>query len=137
MKLTKLNNDKFINVNLNKYKIDWLGKSPSNSQKLVKQFLYPFWKTHFCCEEYRIPGSLLRIDLINFTRKIAIEVDGPQHESYNIHFHRNRLGYYNSIKRDFLKERWLEKNGFKFIRILESDLNNLSIEYLEKLGINI
>jgi len=122
VKFTKLHGSKFIWFNTNKYRINWDKESKSKFQYNVKQFLRTYWQNDVVCEEMRIPGSLLRIDLINLTKKIAIEISGPQHENFHYFHNNSRLKYLRQIKNDTAKQTWIEKNGFKFCEIFESDL---------------
>jgi len=130
---------KLVNKNVRKYLIDWEGKSRSKLQLEFKNFFYPFWRNHIVYEEFPVYGTMLKVDFLNATKKIAVEIQGNQHESFNKFFHDNsRLKYLQSIKRDIKKEKWLEMNGFKFIELYESDLKNISPEYIKnKLNINI
>jgi very-short-patch-repair endonuclease len=81
----------------------------------------------------------MKVDMINMTKRIAVEVQGEQHESFNKFFHGNsRAKYLASIKRDYEKRIWLENNNFKVLEIREEDLASLSREYiLEKFEISI
>jgi very-short-patch-repair endonuclease len=81
----------------------------------------------------------MKVDILNATKKIAIEVNGPQHNSFNKFFHNNsRMSYLNSIKRDYQKREWLEKNNFKIIELEEQDIKKLSPEFIENtFGISI
>lgn len=130
-----------IKLNLSHYKIDWEAKSPSNFQFSVKQFLKPYWSCDIgVCEELVIPKSgKLRVDLINFQRKIAIETSGQQHFEYNKFFHGgNIFNFSQSIKRDDKKRTLLEKNGFSLIEIIEEDVPKLSPKFIkEKFGVDI
>ena len=122
---------RIINKNVSEFLIDWDKQSRSKIQFQVKQFLKPFWKTHVCYEEFPVFGSRMKVDFINISRKIAIEVNGDQHSSFNKFFHNNsRLNYLNSIKRDYKKSIWLEKNGFQLLELETSDLNKLSYDYI-------
>ena len=112
--------------NVSKKLISWNKKSRSKLQKKVKDFLKPYWKNHVCYEEFPVYGTRMSVDLLNATRKIAIEVNGEQHEKYNKFFHKNRLNYFYSIKRDFNKRKWLERNGYNLIEINYNEVDNLS-----------
>lgn len=81
----------------------------------------------------------MKVDMINMTKRIAVEVQGAQHESFNKFFHGNsRAKYLASIKRDYEKRIWLENNNFKVLEIREEDLASLSRGYiLEKFEVNI
>jgi len=132
-------NGTLVNKNVSKYLVNWNGKSRSKLQFKFKQFFYPYWKNHIIYEEFPVYGSMLKVDLLNATKKIAVEIQGDQHESFNKFFHDNsRFKYLQSIKRDVKKEKWLEMNEFKFLQVYESDLKTLSPQYIEeKCGILI
>ena len=126
-------NGKLVNKNVKRYLINWEAKSRSKLQYKFKAFFYPYWKNHIVYEEFPVYGSMLKIDLLNATKKIAVEIQGSQHESFNKFFHDNsRLKYLESIKRDVKKEKWIDTNGFKFIELYENDLKNLSPQYIEE-----
>ena len=109
---------KLINRSMNKYYIDWDKPSRSQFQFKIKQFLKQYWRTHVVTEEFPVYGTRLKVDFINFTKRIAIEVNGSQHSKFNSFFHNNsRLDYLKSIKRDVKKAEWLEMNSIKLIEL--------------------
>ena len=81
----------------------------------------------------------MKVDLINFTRKIAVEVQGDQHNQYNKFFHGgSRDKYLASIKRDMKKISWLEMNEFKVLEVETKDIENLSRTYIfDTFGVDI
>ena len=81
----------------------------------------------------------MKVDMINMTKRIAVEAQGAQHDSFNKFFHGNsRANYLKSIKRDYHKRVWLENNNFKVLEITEEDLASLSETYIEeKFSVNI
>ena len=116
-----------------KYLIKWNKKSRSKIQFKVKQFLRSYWENHIVYEEFPVYGSRMKVDILNATKKIAVEVNGRQHSSFNSFFHKNsRQNYLNSIKRDCQKADWLEKNGFTLIEIEEEEVSQLSEEFIIK-----
>lgn len=118
----KVNNNKFVTVNVAPYVINWDAKAPSAGAQQVKEFIKKHCKTNIWLEEFRIPKTLLRADFVNLTHKFVIEFNGRQHSQYVKHFHRSRAGYLESIKRDVQKiEEW-ERNGFAVVEIEKSDL---------------
>ena len=120
------------NRSVSKYLINWNKKSRSKLQKRVKDFFRPYWLAHIVYEEFPVYGTRLKVDILNATIKVAIEVNGPQHSSFNKFFHGNsRAKYLASIKRDHEKQLWLEKNQYKLIELEESDLEYLSKKYIE------
>lgn len=121
------------NKNVSKYLIDWDKKSRSKLQKRAKDFFRGHWKAHVVYEEFPVYGTRMKVDILNATLKVAVEVNGPQHSSFNKFFHNNsRAKYLRSIKRDWEKAKWLEKNGYKLIELEESDLDALSKNYIKK-----
>lgn len=131
-------NGKLIQAKFQKYRIKWDGKSPSEPQQKTKEFLKKYWYGQIVCEEFRLPGTLLRIDFINFTKRIVVETHGPQHYTFVKHFHRNKAGYLASFRRDQAKAKFIEINNFAFLEILDSEIDLLSKEYiLEKYGIEV
>ena len=124
---------KLQNKKVTKHLISWRGKSRSKLQFSVKQFFKPYWENHIVYEEFPVFGSRMKVDILNATKKIAVEVNGPQHGSFNKFFHKNsRLNYLESIKRDCQKREWLEKNNFQVLEIEESDIEKLSIKFIEQ-----
>jgi hypothetical protein len=124
---------RLVSKNVSKYRINWDKKSRSNIQFSVKQFLRNHWSTHIVYEEFPVYGTRLKVDFLNATRKIAIEVNGSQHSSFNKFFHQNsRAKYLSSIRRDYEKYEWLMKNGYKFVEIEEGDMKDLSVEFIKQ-----
>jgi hypothetical protein len=107
------------------YLIDW-DRKVSGPQMKVKRFLHPYWKTHVVTEEARIPGSLLRVDLINWTRRIAVEVSPTASHSFNRFFHKHRIGFSAAVGRDLGKAEWLEATKLKLVEVFDADLDTLS-----------
>lgn len=123
-------NGKLVNKNVSKYRIDWDKKSRSIPQWECKQFFKQYWATHQTYEEFPCFGSLLKVDILNLTLKIAIEINGPQH--YEIHHFHNKspLNYLKGIKNDVKKEHWCKINDIKLIEIKDSEVWMLSRKFL-------
>ena len=130
---------KLVNKNVVKYKVDWDKPCRSKIQFNVKSFFKDYWSGHICYEEFPVFGSRLKVDLINFTRKIAVEVQGEQHNEFNKFFHNNsRDKYLESIQRDMKKIQWLEMNEFKVLEVTKQDLPELSRKYIfDTFGVDI
>lgn len=123
------------NVNIANYLIDW-DASPSKEQKVLQDFLYPFWKNKVVLAEFRIPGSKFRIDILNLSDNIAIEYSPDSSHDYNPFFHKSRTEYILRVKADIDKIKWLENSGFKVIELKKEDLFQLSkLFFIEKFGI--
>ena len=130
---------RLVNRNVSKYLIDWGKKSRSKIQFKTKQFLKEYWKNHIVYEEFPVYGTRLKVDILNATKKIAVEVNGRQHSSFNKFFHGDsRQKFLQSIKRDCKKLDWLELNDFEVIEIEEDEVPLLSCQLIEaKCGIKI
>ncbi len=127
-------NDKLFWYPDNKYKINWQKKAPSKGAQAVKDFLKTHCYGHILFEEYRLPKTLLRVDFLDATKKMAIEFQGEQHDTFNKHFHGDKIGFWNSIKRDVKKWEILQKNDFLLIEIKDEDLP-LTRDFFKNQGI--
>jgi hypothetical protein len=138
MKFQIPNSNKTINVDIVKYRIDW-DRAVSKPQKAVKDFLYRYWKGKIILEEFKMPGMRYRFDLVNMNDHVIVEVSPKKvHGEFNKFFHKTRLGYVNSIKRDMFKIEWAEKNGFTLVEIFDDDIDVLSREWFrEKYGVEL
>lgn len=127
-----------INKSINKYLIKWSDPCRSKVQFKVKKFFETYWQTHVVVEEFPVFGTRMKCDLINLTKKIAVETHGMQHDKFVKHFHRTRTGFKKSVKRDLQKYEWLENNGFTVIEIFENEIKDLNEEWLkEKFDLNL
>ena len=124
---------RLVNKNVSKYIIDWDKKSRSKIQFKTKQVLKEYWENHIVYEEFPVYGTRMKVDFLNATKKIAVEVNGRQHTSFNKFFHDNsRQKYLQSIKRDHKKLEWLEANDFAVLEIEENEVPQLSYKFIEK-----
>jgi hypothetical protein len=105
-----------------KYKIKWNAKSASLFQFKVKSFFKDFWLDDEVGEEVLLPNTKLRVDLVNFTRKIAIECNGLFHIQHTPYFQKTKNDFERQVFRDVYKEHLLEINGFQVIEIYEKNL---------------
>ncbi len=130
---------RLVNKNVSKYRVNWDAECRSKFQFEVKQFFKTYWYGQVCYEEFPVYGTRMKVDLINMTKRIAVETQGAQHNEFNKFFHNNsRANYLRSIERDYSKMTWLENNNFKVLEIFDEDLPSLSKEYIsEKFEISI
>lgn len=126
------------NVNISAYRVKWDGPCKSNFQFNVKQFFKTYWEGDDCYEELPVVGTRLTCDLVNFSRRYAVESDGNFHNTFSSFHHKTRMGLLHSKKRDQLKDAWLSSMGIYVIRISQKEFNKLSFEWLkEKFEIDI
>ena len=108
--------------------IDWDGKCRSKFQLEVKQFFKEYWKYQICYEEFPVYGTRMKVDIVNATKKIAVEVNGDQHSSYNKFFHGgHKNNYLEQLKRDQIKAEFCEVNDIILVEIYDSDIINKSL----------
>lgn len=116
------------------YKIKWAGKSASNFEWQGKKFFYYLWKDDLCCEEFPCRprrNDRFRIDLFNFTKKIAVEFHGDQHVKEVKHYHREEDDFWKGVERDELKRQWCEVNKVQLIEIYQKNMP-ITIEWLQE-----
>jgi len=114
------------------YRIDWKKRAPSKGSQAVKDLLFKNYAHLDWYEEYRIPGTRLRVDFLCSNIRVAIEFHGRQHQDFVPFMHGSRSGFLSHIKRDVKKEELLTKNGFRFIEIYEEDVDSLSKKWFEE-----
>lgn len=109
-------------LNEKRFLIDWDGPSLSKFQFKVKQFFKKYWIDDIVGEEVILPDTRLRVDILNFSKKIAVEVNGLFHVKHVPHFQENKKSFENQVFRDVYKEHLLEANDFLVIEIYEKNL---------------
>lgn len=82
-------------------------------------------------EEFPVYGTLLKVDFVNATLRIAVEVHGPQHGEFHFFHNNSPNSYLSSIKRDYQKSEWLEVNGFKFVEINADEVDTLTKDFFK------
>jgi len=114
------------------YRVDFDGSHGSEFSEEVLDFFYPYWKNDVVAAEYPVAGTKMRFDFVNFTKKIILETDGEQHDTFiKGFFHATSADFLSQIKRDVQKDTLAELNGFQMIRIKPGDLP-LTKEWVEK-----
>lgn len=125
-----------VKWNVRPFLIKWSGKSLSKFQFSVKQFLWEYWKDDLVGEEVVIPRTRLRVDFINFTKKVSVETSGGQHVSQMSHWQPELSDFHKQINRDVLKEDLLLRNGFQTIEIFEKNMPITEAWFVEKFGVD-
>lgn len=132
----KTQNGREVNINVSKYLIDWDAPEKSYRSKFqyrVTQFFRPYWQNSICLTELKLPSARLFVDLMNASTKVAVEISGEQHRSFQKggFFHKNRMDFLSGIKRDTLKQQILELNNYTLIEIYPEDEKNLSPKWIK------
>lgn len=133
MELISLSGKRKKYRNLNKYRINWDSGTRSKFQSKVKAFLKPFWKLHVVFEEFPIIGTRMTLDLYNANKRIAIEVQGRQHQQFVKHFHGDLLNFGHQLGRDRDKERFCQMNKITLVEIF--DEKEINEEFFKSVGI--
>lgn len=129
---------RLVNKSVSDRIIDWDAKSLSKPQFETKQFLKTYWLGHVVYEEFPVYGTRLRVDILNATLRIGVEVHGPQHEKFHFFHGNSREAYLDNYKNDDIKRKWLERNEYKHIIIYSSEVKDLSPKFFfEKFDINL
>ena len=135
MKFFKANGTLGTLAKSHKYIADWDSKTRSKFQDKVKEFIRPAWEFDVVFEELPVLGTRLSIDIYNASKKIAIEVQGRQHFNYVKHFHKNRQGFIDQLKRDEIKHKFCRLNDIHLIEIYSE--KEITKEFFNKNGIII
>ena len=62
-------------------------------------------------------GRKLPFDFFSWQLNTVIEVQGKQHAEYVPHFHGNRVGFVEQLRRDRMKREWAGRKGLTVIEI--------------------
>lgn len=115
--------------------IDWEKHSRSKFQTNVKNFLKKYWFQNVVFEEMPIVGTRMSLDLYNANKRIAIEVQGRQHQSFVKHFHGNLLNFKYQLDRDQKKESFCSRNDITLVTIFDKDI--ISTKLFEEQGVTL
>lgn len=95
--------------------------------KRVRAFLkgeLPYTRIY---EEVFLPGcpTKLYLDFLVPAYKLGIECQGEQHNEYSQFFHKDRLGFTKSLKRDRYKADFCELNGITMLSFYEDQTEEI------------
>jgi hypothetical protein len=90
----------------------------SNLHLKCRSLLYQIFPLDIICEEVPIPGESLFLDFLISVRKIAVEVQGSQHDEYVPFFHKNdKNNFSKAQKRDKRKASWCSLNNIRLVTL--------------------
>lgn len=101
----------------------------SNLHKKAREVIKDRFYTLQVLEEVIIPVRPkinLYLDFYLPLRKIAVEVNGEQHYSFNSMFHKTRQDFIRQKKRDAMKTEWCKINGIELIVFKFNEIDNWS-----------
>jgi len=83
----------------------------------VREILLELFPTEPILEELLIPELNLKLDFFVPRRKLAIEIDGQQHDKHVPFFHKTKQDFLHAKTNDKLKNDWCEINEIKLVRL--------------------
>lgn len=118
-------NGKTININISKYKIKTKEKCRSKFQFNVGQWLKKQYRQDIILEEVYIKYENIYLDFFIPHLKLVVEVQGDQHKTFTLFFHKNIINFNKQKERDRKKKEWCALNNLKFVEIhSESELGD-------------
>ena len=94
-----------------------IGEGRGRFQSEVGNVLEELFPSDVILEEFPCVGDGLHLDFFLPRRKLAVEVQGEQHYSFNAFFHRSKADFVAQQRRDKRKERWCEVNDIRLVKI--------------------
>ena len=130
---------KVIGLNNREYTLSFSNNESGRASALhkkVRSFLKEIFPLTRIYEEIHLPGCPTRLYLDFFipAYKIGIECQGSQHDEYNQFFHKNRLGFTKSLKRDRHKSEFCELNGIVLLSFYEDENEELWKKAISNMG---
>lgn len=98
----------------------------SNRQGYCLDLIREVYPRDIIIEEFTIPGSRMSLDFFIPSRRLAIEIQGEQHQSHINFFHGDRRyskSYGNQKIRDSQKSYWCENNEIRLVEIHPCDID--------------
>lgn len=135
MKCIGLNGSEY-NLDLKKYLANERDKR-SYYHILARQLAHEMFKGYTVLEEVKLPGSsqklsVLYLDFLIPSCKIALEVHGEQHFKYTPFFHKSKAGFLRAKKRDLDKEEWCNINNITLVALRYDDSEEYWREQIER-----
>lgn len=97
-------------------------KQRSKGHIEVRVIIAELFPLHLWYEEVGLPGSGgLKSDFYIPELNLMIEVQGRQHNEYVQFFHKNKMGFLNSKKRDLNKVKWCELNNIRLVKLNDGE----------------
>lgn len=105
---------KYHTIDISKYKYREdrkVSQYHARARKILKK-MYP---QDIILEEITMPGEHLYLDFFIPSRDLCIEVQGEQHYSFSSKFHKNKMEFFQGLRRDQRKRQWCEINSLTLV----------------------
>ena len=106
-----------IDVRPSKFQRKEEGEGRGKFQTLVGNMLAELYPSDYILEEFPCVGEALHLDFFMPRKKIAIEVQGRQHNQFVEFFHGTADGFKAQRARDLRKAEWCELNNIRLVKI--------------------
>ena len=120
MRVKSVNNPDQI-ITWNTRESNWPQKTVSSCRSKIQFDIGQIIKKRYpldpVLEDITIPDTRLSLDFFIPHRKLAVEVQGEQHDQMNPYFHKSNAEFEEQKERDELKRFFCELNGIKLLEI--------------------
>jgi len=120
MRVKSVNNPDQI-ITWNTRESNWPQKTESSCRSKIQFQIGQIIKKRYpldpVLEDITIPDTRLSLDFFIPHRKLAVEVQGEQHDQMNPYFHKSNAEFEEQKERDELKRFFCELNGIKLLEI--------------------
>lgn len=120
MRVKSVNNPDQI-ITWNTRESNWPQKTESSCRSKIQFQIGQIIKKRYpldpVLEDITIPDTRLSLDFFIPHRKLAVEVQGEQHDQINPYFHKSNAEFEEQKERDELKRFFCELNGIKLLEI--------------------
>ncbi len=106
-----------VDIRPSRWPLKAIGEGRGIFQSEVGEILAERWPHDIILEEFPCKGEGLALDFFLPRRKIAVEVQGTQHSTFNPFFHADKAAFLASKMRDKRKAKWCEVNDILLLKI--------------------
>jgi hypothetical protein len=134
MKVIGLDGKEYV-INLTKYSI------PRNDDRLrskghleAREILRTEFPSRTILEEVYLSSEKLYLDFFEPSARIAVEIQGEQHNKFISHFHGTKLSFYKAKARDRRKREFCQLNNITLIELYDNESRNEWIRKIRSRG---
>lgn len=106
-----------IDLRPSKHPLKEIGEGRGKFQSEVGEILNELYPLYHIFEEFPCAGEGLFLDFFLPSKKLAIEVQGVQHDRFNSFFHEDKKAFARQQANDRRKAKWCELNSIRLVKI--------------------